>query len=181
MIGLLLRRLTAYFVDVGCMLTYAGALFVLTLALAPPASAADTVASALRMQLVSLATLTGPVVLAMAWLEASRLQASPGKWLLGLVVARVGGGRLGFGRSLARNALKFLPWEIAHAGVFLSFVPTSPWPAVSIALSFAGMLLVAVYLASYFLLRRQTVYDRVAGARVAQSRSVVLTPAAESR
>lgn len=166
--SLLLRRGAAYLIDVACILAYAAALLLVTvLAFHPSAPGPDhSVGDAIRGELLGFATLTGPVMLAMAWLEASRWQASPGKRWLGLAVERAGGGRLSLGRSLARNAFKFLPWELAHAGVHLAFVTAEPWNAVGLALSTSSMLLVAAYVASSALLQGPTLYDWLLGTRV---------------
>jgi uncharacterized RDD family membrane protein YckC len=73
---------------------------------------------AARAQAIGFVLVTLPVGLYFALSEASRRQATWGKRRLGLVVVGPGGGRLGLGRSLARTATKFVPWELAHAAVW---------------------------------------------------------------
>lgn len=151
---------------------YAGLLFGVTVTLFPGASqttdppARHDLGDALRMQLVGLMTLTGPVMLVFAWLESRRRGATLGKRLLKLSVRGLDARRVTFPRSLARNALKFLPWEISHAGVHQAFVESHPQPWVGTALSGAGMLLAAVYAASCVVCRGRTLYDRASGTRV---------------
>jgi len=66
----------------------------------------------------AFATLVAPVAVTSALLEASPRQATPGKRRLGLVVVDVEGRRLNRTRSLARSAVKFVPWQMAHTAVF---------------------------------------------------------------
>jgi len=64
--------------------------------------------------------------------EASPWQASPGKKLLGMKTMEASGLRAGFGRALARSALKTLPLVVP--GVW-------PWvAATAVTLSAAGIL-----------------------------------------
>lgn len=63
-------------------------------------------------------TLVLPVTAALAAQEASRHQATFGKRRLGLLVTSTAGNRITFARSIARSGVKFLPWQLAQAGVF---------------------------------------------------------------
>jgi uncharacterized RDD family membrane protein YckC len=62
--------------------------------------------------------LVAPVVVTFAWQEASVRQATWGKRRLGLHVTDRAGRRTSLGRSLARSAVKFGPWQVAHTAVF---------------------------------------------------------------
>lgn len=170
---LFLRRIVAYSIDVACIMAYAAMLFAVTILFFPLASAVELdVADALQMQLVGIVTLTGPVVLVFAWLESRRSGATLGKWLLGLAVRRINGDRASFPRSLARNVLKFLPWEIAHMGVHQAYVASHPQSWLGIALSLAGMLLAAAYLVSCIILHGRTIYDPITGTCVTRTASL---------
>lgn len=65
--------------------------------------------------------------------EASPWQASPGKRALGMRTIQAEGRRVGFGRALARSALKALP---------LAFIPISPWAAAAVGLVAAALVLI---------------------------------------
>lgn len=55
-------------------------------------------------------------------LESSRWQGTPGKRLMGLRVTTLDGGRVGFGRSCARNLLKGLSSNAVFSGYFRFFL-----------------------------------------------------------
>lgn len=159
-IGFTLRRCAATFIDCGLILAYAGALAGLMLAVGPDGSLSKPAAYAL-----AFVTLTGPVVLAMSVIEA-RHGASPGKRAMGLRVV-AGADRPSVGASLVRNGLKFLPWEIAHIGIWAipgqPFVdPPGPANAALWGLSYGllGIQLVLVFI------WRAGVHDWTAGLRV---------------
>ncbi len=63
-------------------------------------------------------TLVLPVALTFAFFEASQRQATPGKRRVRIRVVDVIGNRLTPRRSLARSAVKFAPWQLAHTAVF---------------------------------------------------------------
>ena len=53
-----------------------------------------------------------------------------------------GGRRLGLGRSRARTALKFVPWELAHGAVWgftLAGDAPVPWATVLLILAWVGV------------------------------------------
>jgi uncharacterized RDD family membrane protein YckC len=159
-LGLGLRRAGAYGVDCAVIMLYAAVLLVITLLAAP-----DAELSRLQGYGLALATLTGPVVIGFSALEA-RYGATVGKLLFGLQVRR-GRMRPGFGRALVRNVGKFLPWEIAHIGIWtISGQPFIDPP---------GDLNLALWAVSYSLLALQIVlvllfkaglHDWAAGLRV---------------
>jgi len=156
-----LRRAGAYAVDYLAIAVYALALAGVTLAVTQP----DPDLSKAAGYGLSLATLTAPVVLVFSIVE-SMFGASPGKALTGLRVMR-GEAKPRFTRALARNGLKFLPWEIAHIGIWLT--PGQPFldppGAVSLILmnaALAAVLLQAVLIAIF----RAGVHDWATGLRV---------------
>jgi uncharacterized RDD family membrane protein YckC len=166
------RRIAAFLVDYLVIAAYIGLLTSLGGAvrralhrrLRPPRTA-----TAKRVgHGVAFLTLTLPVVLYFAVLEASRAQATPGKRALRVRVTTVDGGRIPLRRSLVRAALKFLPWEVAHTAIwhvpghpFVS--PPSTWNAAGYAVALGGA---ACYTAALFVGQRQTPYDRIAGTMV---------------
>jgi uncharacterized RDD family membrane protein YckC len=156
-----LRRAAAYAIDYVVVAVYALALAGVTLAVAP----LDPEVSKVAGYGLALATLTGPVVLVFSALE-SMFGASPGKALTGLRVMR-GGAKPPFSRALVRNCLKFLPWELAHIGIWLT--PGQPFVdppgAVSLILMNAAMAVVVVQ-ALLIAAFRAGVHDWATGLRV---------------
>lgn len=159
-LGFLLRRLGAYGVDCAVIMLYAAVLLVVTVLVAP-----DAGLSRLQGYGLALVTLTGPVVIGFSALEA-RFGATVGKALFGLQVCR-GQLRPGFVSALVRNVGKFLPWEIAHIGIWtISGQPFVDPP---------GPLILTLWAVSYSLLALQIVlvlifkaglHDWAAGLRV---------------
>lgn len=105
------HRTAAAFVDVVAVLAYGVLLFAATLALAGGIPGAT---DPVRGQLVGLGTMTLPVVLGFAVLEAGSRGATPGKRALGLRLVDVEGGPVPLRRCVLRSALRFAPWELGH-------------------------------------------------------------------
>lgn len=156
-----LRRAGAYVIDYVVIAVYALALAGVTLAVAQPYPDLSKAAG----YGLALATLTGPVVIVFTALE-SMFGASPGKALTGLRVTR-GGAKPPFSKALARNGLKFLPWELAHIGIWLT--PGQPFldppGAVSLLLMNAAIAAVLVQ-AGLIAIFRAGVHDWATGLRV---------------
>lgn len=166
------RRLAAFFIDYAVIAAWLAALTAAAFATGLAQSDMDLHSLYDRLQRHALAfgTVTLPIVIGFAAFEASPLQGSPGKRLMGLRVVRVDGAPAGFGATLLRNALKFLPWEIAHLGIW--HMPGRPFvdpPAAwNMALWIAALLVAAVYAASLAMGSRRTPYDRIAGVLVSR-------------
>lgn len=120
-------------------------------------------ANPLSGHLVSFVLVTLPVGLYFALSEASSRQATWGKRRMGLQVVRSDGTRLHLSRSLARTALKFVPWELAHTCIWqVRFADSSQAWLIN-----GGFILVwvlgAIYLVSLIVnKRKQTLYDWLA-------------------
>jgi uncharacterized RDD family membrane protein YckC len=167
-----LRRIGAFLVDYAVMAAWLAALTAASFAsgFAETGFSLDTLGGRLQAHGLAFATVTAPIVVGFAALEASSLRGTLGKRALGLEVVRRDGAPAGFGRTLIRNAGKFLPWEIAHAGIW--YMPGRPFvdePAVwNLALQALALALAAVYAASIVVGARRTPYDRAAGLAVAR-------------
>lgn len=163
-LGLFARRLAAYFADCLVILVYAVLLAAISITLAP-----DAVLSKAAAYGLSVVTLTGPVVLVFALLE-SRFGAGPGKALLGIRV-RQGAERPGFARSLVRNIGKFLPWEIAHLGIWVTpgqpFVDPPGQPSVWFWAASGALIVVQAVLVLAF---KAGLHDGVSRLRVVRAR-----------
>src|SRR5471032_2077281 len=114
-VGMAKRRIAAFGVDYLIIAAWIGlitgvgfgARAILGIETGPILSQPDQ----LRGHAIAFLSLTLPVILYFAIAESSRWQATVGKRALGLRVQAVTGARVGLGRSLARSAIKFLPWE----------------------------------------------------------------------
>jgi len=113
----------------------------------------------------AFATLVAPVAVTSALLEASPRQATPGKRRLGLTVVDVEGNRLTRTRSLARSAVKFAPWQMAHTAVFQLFAESTA--TGYIVLPIAAQILVVVSIATIALdSQHRALHDLIAGTQV---------------
>jgi len=128
-------------------------------------------------ELSAFGLLVLPVLLYFALFESSRAQATWGKRARGLRVATAAGASMSLPRALARNGLKLVPWELTHACLWRipgwPFAPRTPplWVGVGLVLVWV---IVAVYAISLVTSRTgQTLYDRLAGARVLRAERAV--------
>ena len=113
----------------------------------------------------AFATLVAPVIVTSALLEASPRQATPGKRRLGLVVVDVEGRRLNRTPSLARSAVKFVPWQMAHTAVIQLFAGSTA--TGYIVLSIAAQTLVVASIATMALdSQHRALHDLIAGTQV---------------
>jgi uncharacterized RDD family membrane protein YckC len=112
-----------------------------------------------------------PVWLYLTVTEAGPAHATWGKRRAGLRVVGPAGAPVRFGRSAARNAVKLLPWQLAHLGVAALLAgpeaatlvrPAAAWVPLT-----ASYVLVAVTVAIVLVRRdRAALHDLVAGTRV---------------
>lgn len=159
-LGYFLRRVAGYLIDYAIIAAYA-----LGLAGVVIATGLEAPGTKLGGYLLSFATLTGPVVIVFAALEAL-WGVSPGKAIVGLRVM-YRDQTPGFGRALARNVLKFLPWEIAHIGIWMT--PGQPFVVppsmISLIVMNAALALVGTQ-AALIAVTGRGVHDRLPGLRV---------------
>lgn len=124
----------------------------------------------LASDLLGFLTMVLPVTATLAAQEASRHRASVGKRRLGFVVSSTAGTPISFARSMARSAAKFLPWQLAHTGVF-HLIAGSTDPIV-MGLAIGAQVLVLANVAVMLLHPEyRAVHDLVAGTKVVDSRS----------
>lgn len=168
------RRILAWLIDWACILAWVAA----TAAIGIPLYLAGviTLTNAVALNIVGAVVVVIPVVLLAAWFESRSNPATPGKRALRLVV-RSTAGRLAFGKTLSRNAIKIgLPWLVGHAAVFAivnTDDPTAGMPFAVYALLVAAYLLPLSWIVSLFVGSGRTPYDRVSGTAVTDARALV--------
>lgn len=124
----------------------------------------------LQLNLVGAALVVLPVVAALTATEGGRYEASPGKQWCGLRVRRADGGRLGYGRSLLRNAIKVaLPWLVGHAAAVALATSTDPVGTDVWILTAVAYLIPLGYLVAALLGHGRAPYDVVAGSQVVRA------------
>lgn len=146
--GLRIRAL-AFGLDYFAIAAYLSALVLVgaTFHARAPELAARVFGGPLVGQAMGFALVTLPVLLYFALSEASTRRATWGKRRMRLEVTDASGHRLGTGRSIARTAVKFVPWELAHTCVWqIRFAedPASPvytWGFVGVWILVAANLL----------------------------------------
>lgn len=167
------RRLTAWVIDWLVILGWVA----VTAAIGVPLYAAGITTSTgpVALNVVSAVVVVVPVVVGLAWAEASRRQATPGKRARRLRVVDAGtGGRLGLGRALWRNALKIgLPWTIGHVAVIALVSDNNDGSTDGVVWTVTALayVLPLIYVMSLFLRDGRTPYDRAARTRVVSAES----------
>lgn len=167
-----LARIGAFAIDYLMLAVYAAALSALMFFfLSDKLSIPVSFGAKMRGHLTGFLTLTLPVWAYFTLLESSPRQATVGKRFLRLKVLTPTNQPVRFGRAALRNAIKFLPWEVAHIAIW--YVPGRPFldpiPTTNLALSMAACLTSLVYVVSLFFTGGRTPYDRVSGTCVNRS------------
>lgn len=159
---LTLKRGLAFLIDYCIIVTYALVLLGSVMVAQAILQFEVPVLSPWYGQLLGFISLTFPVMLYFFFSEKSSHQGTMGKRILKI---RVDGNNL-----LLRNILKFIPWEIAHAGVLWLFyfesagMETPIWVWVLLILPQVLVLLYFITLLSNK--GSQTLYDKIAQTRV---------------
>src|SRR5690625_315718 len=129
--------------------------------------------STITAELTGFLMITLPVSLYFILCECSEWQGTLGKRKMGIRVVDGFGQRIGIVRSVVRTVVKFLPWEVAHFGIWQLTLPSTLSEMTVL------ILLNAVNLAILFYLiipltnkRKKNVYDCIAGTEVIVSSSL---------
>ena len=156
-ISLFIHRTLAYLADNTLIIIYGGLLGFMALLLGNPLAEM----ARLTQYLTILSVFTGPVVLFMVIFETVT-GWSPGKRLLGLRVEP---------HSLfpvfVRNILKYLPWELAHIGIWI--VPGQPFvspPGLESFIAWYASLGLMAGNALIILITGRGVHDRISGLKI---------------
>lgn len=133
--------------------------------LLPPVPAGRTLPPLAADAVVLLLTVL-PVWVYLTTTESGREQSSWGKRRAGLYVTSATGDDVGWRRVAVRNAVKLLPWQLAHVAVARIITgaeePVTIWFTYALSLLLAA---VSITMAWRDPLRR-ALHDRVAGTRV---------------
>ena len=171
---LAIRRLAAFAIDYLCIAAYIGCLTFVSMTFlvsdfAPP----DQLLGKLTGHLQGFILLTLPVWLYFTLQEHSSAQATFGKRALKLRVEDLSASKPGFARSAIRNAIRFLPWEIAHAAIW--YVPGRPFfdhmPVINLAICSTALIVALGFVVFLFVGSGRTPYDFVAGTKVSPSQT----------
>ncbi len=132
---------------------------------------AGTLTGKMTSHAMAFLSLTLPVVLYFTITESGGRAASLGKRLMGLRVLGPDGKPPAFPRALLRNAIKFAPWELAHAAIWHTpgqpFI--DPMAPANLAVCIISILLVTAWVASLAMSDGRTPYDRLSQTRVVKS------------
>jgi uncharacterized RDD family membrane protein YckC len=157
--NLILRRSTAYLLDVVLLFVVLAPLAVLlraVLDIRPD--------SAVQVWTATVLSFSLPAWAYFAVSDASKRGATVGKKLMKLMVVRstADSGRLSYGRALGRSALKLLPWELAHVFGF-ALADIVGGPAQMAGLVLANALSVVYFGTCVATGGARSVHDYVAG------------------
>ena len=115
-------------------------------------------------QFTGFLLITLPISLYFILCECSTGQGTWGKRKMGIRVVDDHGQRIGVYRALLRTGIKFLPWEVAHFGVWHLILP-SPFAEITILVILTAVHVVVLLYLLFPLTnkKRKTIYDWVAG------------------
>lgn len=114
--------------------------------------------------------ITLPISLYFILCECSKWKGTFGKRKMGISVVDVFGQRIGISRSAIRTAVKFLPWEIAHFGVWQLMLSSSLSEiTVYIILIVVNLAILTYLIIPFTNKKKKNVYDWVAGTEVVHS------------
>lgn len=123
--------------------------------------------SPVTAELTGFLMITLPASLYFILCECSKWRGTLGKRKMGICVVDGFGQRIGIGRSAFRTAIKFLPWEVAHFGIWRLKLPTDFSEITILVILNAVNLVILLYLIIPLTnKKRKNVYDWIAGTEV---------------
>lgn len=162
------RRVAAMALDLLLVWLYIGLLLLIMLTVGRALTLAIT--APWQAHLLGFGALTLPVILYFALFEHLE-GATFGKRWLGLRVLGFRGGWAPLRCALLRNAIKFVPWELAHTAIYyVAGWPQAPAPLAlwQEALFYLSLGLAALYIVMLFVGGR-TLYDRLSETHVVRA------------
>ncbi|WP_253701437.1 RDD family protein [Bacillus sp. FJAT-27445] len=123
--------------------------------------------SPVTAELTGFFMMTLPVSLYFILCECSKWQGTLGKRKMGIRVVDGVGKRIGIGRSALRTAIKFLPWEVAHFGIWRLMLPSDfSETTVYVILNAVNLAILLYLIIPLTNKNRKNVYDWIAGTEV---------------
>jgi uncharacterized RDD family membrane protein YckC len=165
--SLLFRRVLAFMIDYCIIISYAVLLFLASTLLKNSFEVNLNFDSPLKNQVLGFFSLTLPVFLYFFLSEKGVHKATLGKRILHLKVSAAKGRKE---HLLLRNFLKFLPWEIAHMGVYHVVYyeqleqPISIW--IWCALIIPQVMVVGYFISCIRSKGQRSMYDTIAGTQL---------------
>ena len=123
--------------------------------------------SPVTAELAGFVMITLPVSLYFILCDCSKWQGTLGKKKMGISVVDGFRQRIGIGRSVVRTVIKFLPWEVAHFGIWQLMLPsTLSEMTVLIILNAVNLAILVYFIVPLTNKKRKNVYDWVASTEV---------------
>lgn len=162
---LIFKRILAWIIDWVLIILYACLLFGTMMILASLGIVKLEELHPVQGQLIGFLTLTLPVVLYFILFEIGRSHATPGKRAMKIEVI---GTPLTTGQIILRNVIKFLPWELAHAGIlWINYINSPETPLWIWFLLIGPQVVVIVYFMTMVATKgSRSLYDLLAKTRV---------------
>lgn len=162
---LVFKRIFAWMIDWTIILLYAGAVFGVTMALSSFGVVSIGAIHPVKGQIIGFFSLTVPIVLYCILLEAGTRHATLGKRIMKIEVTAE---QLTVREIVIRNILKFIPWEVAHAGVlWVNYINTPQTPLwIWLLLIIPQVLVIAYFISVIATKGSRSLYDMVVGTSV---------------
>jgi uncharacterized RDD family membrane protein YckC len=164
------RRILAFLIDYIVIATYGVLLFLINVRFNEIYSHFEKISHPIQAQLIGFLTLSLPVVLYFTLFENSARLGTPGKWLLNLKVVSTDFEKTPFHCLAIRNAIKFLPWEMAHICIHWGFyymnmgkgLPAWFYLGNGLSMAMAALFVIWIFTDS----ENRTFYEKWSGTRV---------------
>ena len=138
---------------------------VVVWAVLPPGPATGAI-SPVAADVVAFVVSVLPLWVYLTVTESGAAQATWGKRRTGLRVVDARGGRPRLGRAAVRNAVKLLPWQLAHVSVARIILETPDMVVVAVTYALSLIIPVVSIAMAWRDPLRRALHDRVAGTRV---------------
>lgn len=123
--------------------------------------------SPVTAELTGFFMITLPVSFYFILCDCSKSQGTLGKRKMDIRVVDGFGQRIGIRRSVVRTVIKFLPWEVAHFGIWQLMFPSTLSDMTVLIILYAVNLAILIYLIIPLTnKKKKNVYDWVAGTEV---------------
>lgn len=167
--SLLIKRILATLIDFSLVLVYEALLFGVSYTIQLKYPFDGLLASPFKAQLLSFFTLTIPLFCYYFFSEKGIHKATLGKRMMKIKVQKAGD-RQRNSSILTRNLLNFIPWEIAHTGVYQIVFFSIHQQEIPMWVGFLlgiPQLIMLIYIISILLSKgKGSVYDKLANTQI---------------